>query len=311
MPLISSTSASRHEEETWLLGLPDLGDFLRFVRRTVVGGAELDRGRLADEWRRANDHYHELEQREVGLADEVEQRDLPPELAPLAEELLSDPSFRRSFDETLPTRLAMVELDKLVVCQRSVTQTFVEELQRQLGPSPGPEQVFRCCLPLGSRDAPVRFERLGAGRYAFRSDSTDFRFHEAVLLSPEQLQGYTPLGAVAGVVGLVVGFGSNLLNAIQVGDRLILHNGYHRACALRGLGLTHAPCVVRTVTRPDELELAAKSSVVDDAQLYLEAARPPLLRDFFDPAIGRRWRVQPQVRVVELTYEAHETYVSA
>ena len=132
----------------------------------------------------------------------------------------------------------------------------------------------------------MQIERVGSRRYVFRSDSTDFRFHEAALLRPEQLLDYEAFGPLAGIVGLVVGFGSNFLNVIRVEKRLILHNGYHRACALRKLGITHAPCVIQTVTRFDELDLAAKD-VVEDPDFYFRPARPPLLKDFFDPRIRK------------------------
>ena len=56
-------------ELVWLLGQPHLGDYLDFVRAKVIGGESIPPGRLADEWRAANDYYYELEQAEAGAAD--------------------------------------------------------------------------------------------------------------------------------------------------------------------------------------------------------------------------------------------------
>jgi hypothetical protein len=90
---------------------------------------------------------------------------------------------------------------------------------------------------------------------------------------------------VARAVGLVVGFSTNFFNVVRDDKRLLLHNGYHRACALRALGITHVPCVIQTVTRRDELDLIAKDNVAEDPAFYFAACRPPLLKDFFDPRI--------------------------
>ncbi len=200
----------------------------------------------------------------------------------------------------------MVELDKLIVFQLHVSRNFIQTLADQLGPDPSLEELFRFCLPLGRPNPPVQTQRVGSKRYVFRSDSTDFRFHDAVLLQPDQVRDYHAFGPLAGVVGIAVGFGSNFLNAIRVGDRLLLNNGYHRACALRQLGVTHAPCIIQTATRLDELELIGKPLIADDPDFYFNTARPPLLKDFFDPNIGKVWPVHKRVRMIEVNFEVRD-----
>jgi len=291
--------------ELWLLGQPALRTYLDFVRDMVVDGGNADPKALCDEWREANDYYYELEQSEAGLADGAECRDLDPALAPLAEQVASDPSFCRTFD-SLPTSFALVELDRLVVCQAHVTHDFVESLAARLGPAPDREALFRFCLPLGDRGTPLQVSRAGSRRYVFASESMDLRFHAPVLLAPGQVSGHASFGPVGGVVGLAVGFGSNLLNVVRADGRLLLHDGYHRACALRALGVTHAPCVIQDVTRRDELAIAAPGKVVEAAAFYFRAARPPLLKDFFDPRIRKLLPVRRVRRVVEVSFEVRE-----
>jgi hypothetical protein len=72
-------------EELWLLGQPDLGYFLKFVRDKVIGGAEWSPSALANEWRSANGYYYELEESEAGIADEVECLELDRRALSLAE----------------------------------------------------------------------------------------------------------------------------------------------------------------------------------------------------------------------------------
>jgi hypothetical protein len=290
-------------EELWLLGQPDLSYFLKFVREKVVGGADLSPKELADEWRRANDYYYELEESEAGLADQVECREVDRCLLPLAEQVMVSPWFRRAFD-TLPITLAMVELDRLVVFQPNVTLDFVCDLKRRLGTDPDPRSLFRFCLPLERPEPPVNLQRLGSRRYQVSSESADFRFLEAAVFQANQISDYEPQGRIGAVIGAVVGFGSNFLNVIRdENKRILLNNGYHRAVALRELGITHAPCIIQEVSRRDELAVAAGSTVNRTPFFYFGKKRPPLLKDFFDPRIRKILPVRRIRRVVEIEIE--------
>src|SRR6185369_8905719 len=175
------------EEEIWLLGQPSVQEYLDFVKDTVVGPFPRPMA-LVDEWRRANDYYAELEHSETGIADTVGCAALDPAMTALAEKATADPSFRRVFD-TLPTTFAMVELDKLMVAQKSVNGTYFEKLAARMGPDAAPEDVFRFCVPLEAPEIAVHTQKVGSKRWSFRCDSIDFRFHEAAFLRPDQVSG--------------------------------------------------------------------------------------------------------------------------
>lgn len=299
-------------DQIMLLGQPALSKYLSFVRDKVVDGADFDRGVLMEEWCRANDYYQELEESETGICDEIEVKDLDPTLAPLAAEVEADPCYRKTFD-TLPTGFAMVELDKLVLFQTHVIQQGADRLCARLGPAPDPAALFRFCQPPTNHQAPVKIRKIGAERYVFTSESSDFRPHKPVLLRPDQISDHVSSGPISGVVGLVIGYGSNFLTAVRQGEdgRMVLHNGYHRAYAMRALGITHAPCIVRTVRRDDELEIAAGRKVARDPDFYFKSARPPLLKDFFDPKICKLHQVYKMLKTIEVEFEVREYYVGA
>jgi hypothetical protein len=147
---------------------------------------------------------------------------------------------------------------------------------------------------------------MGTRRYTFVSESTDFRSHEPALLRADQITGYESFGPISAVVGLVVGFGSNFLSVIRSDGRMMLHNGYHRACALRAAGVTHAPAVIQTVTRRDELALVATQAVIDEPGFYFAAKRPPLIKDFFDPRIRKVLPVRRMEKLIEVSFEVKE-----
>jgi hypothetical protein len=297
-------------EETWLLGQAPLRTYLDFVQDFAIESLVAKRAQLVKEWGAAAAYYAELDEREAGLPDQLACSDPGPLLSPLVEEVKRSTRYASTFD-SLPTRIAMVELSRLVVCQNHVTRTFVDNLKARLGPNPDPASLLRFCLPLDEGRAPVKIREVGPKRFVFSSNSTDFRFHESVLLTPQQLAGYASFGEIAGVVGLVVGFSSNFLNAICDDDsgRLLLHNGYHRACALLELGITHAPCVIQTVSSRDELDIIAKSVVANDPGYFFNAPRPPLLKDFVDPRLRKVLPVKKVSRMIEVNFEVRDYFV--
>lgn len=295
----AGADAQAAAELVWLLGQPHLSDYLDFVRDKVVGGAAMPQRRLTSEWRAANDRYYELEKSEAGEADECEVRPLPAELRPLARKVKASPFYKEAFG-ALPDRILMVELDRLMVAQTHVERSFTDSLCAGLKPDADLETLFRFCLPLDRPTPPVRIQRLGEVRYLFSSGSTDFRVHPTALLRPGQIKGHSSFGPVSAALAVVVGFGSNFLSAVRSGKRLVLHNGYHRAYALRAMGFTHAPCAVTEVTRKDELRLAAGDTVCGDPEFFFAAKRPPLLKDFFDPKLRKILPVLAMETVIEV-----------
>ena len=292
-------------EEAWLLGQPPLQRYLDYMQDTAIGGAKMSRSTLVDEWRIANDYWYELEQSEAGIADTVEICELDSSLKTHVDEVMASSRYRRGFDE-LPTRFAMVELEKLIVSQRHVDIHHTERLKARLTEDCSLEKLFWFCMPVRSEEAPVDMRRLGSKRFLLWSKSSDFRFHEAALLNPAQISGYDPFGPVGAAIGVMLGYGSNLLNVIQSENRLLLHNGHHRAYTLLEMGITHAPCIVRTVTRRDEFNLLASADAAADPSFFFRAARPPLLKDFFDPKIRKIVKVPQLMRLLEINVEVKE-----
>jgi hypothetical protein len=289
------------EDLIWLLGQPHLSAYLDFVRTNVVGGDLISPRSLADEWRIANDRFYDLETEEAGLADTATTSALDASLAPLAAAVKQDPAFLKSFD-TLPVEICMVDLDHLIVSQSSIGGGFATDIASQLGSQPTLTELFNFCLPLDRANAPVKMQKAGRNRYIFTSPSTDFRSHDPIILSPSQINDVVSSGEMSFILGLIVGYGSNFLSVVRSDNRLLLQNGYHRAYALRSLGIKHAPAIVQTVTRRDELKVAANEKVCEDPAFYFLAARPPLLKDFFDPLLAKPLHVKPMQTSVEIEF---------
>lgn len=302
-------SASGQLEEVRLLGLPSLGGFLHFVERRVVGGEAIPERQLCDEWRAANEYYYELEASEEGLAESVGCGPLDPSLEPLVEQVLDDPYFKETFDQ-LPYSFAMVELDNLVVYQPGVVSSWSHGVAARLGSTPDPATIFCYCQPLDAAAPACTIERGSDHRFVFSSPAPHITFHEARLLEPDQVPGLRSYGPIAGIVALVVGFRGNFLNAIRADGRILLNNGYHRAHALRSLGITHVPCIIEEVASVEELRLRVDDRVGNQPSFYFRKKRPPLFKDFFDPRIAKAYPIRPRRRVVEVAYDIDKSFLS-
>lgn len=296
-------------ETLFLTGRPTLKHFIRFARTNAVKPRSA--GTLADEWRGAYGLVRDLEASEAGVADD------PPivrvsveEHAPLLAEFLKNPLVRHGFN-IVPSEVAFVELDRLVVSQKHIDLVHVRRLVASLGRNPTPERVFRACLASDQPRPQVTWASEGEGRYVFVSPSNDLRYLGVMSMKERHIRGLAPPGDLVGVVGMAVGFGSNFLSVIHAENRLILHNGSHRAYALRRIGLKSVPCIVQHVSSRDELEVVASPEVRRHPDRYLKDPRPPMFADYFRPGLQTILKVRPRLRQITVRVNVDESYVPA
>jgi hypothetical protein len=307
---VSRAQKDPADETLYLIGRPTLKRFLRFVKNQAVKPA--DEGTLTDEWEAAYRFIQTLEKDEAGAADKppITKLEVTPRNEALLTEFLKDPLVRNGFN-ILPSEVAFVELDSLVVYQNHIDLTYVRLLERELGPAPSEEQIFRTALMHDHPRPPVKCSRMHGNTWVFMSPSNDVRFLGTMNLKPGNITDYAPPGDLAGVIGLAVGFGSNFLNAVYAENRLILTNGSHRAYALRKLGVTHVPCIIQHVSLREKLEVAAASEVVDKPDYYLKHPRPSMLKDYFNPKLHKVMPVHRQMRQVTIKFEVEQGSVPA
>ena len=297
-------------ETLYLTGRPTLKRFLRFVRQEAIKPE--DDATLIAEWHAAKERIRTLKKDEAGCCDNPATTPVPVEgkYEPLLTEFLKDPLVQNGFN-TVPTEVAFVELDSLVVYQKHIDLAFVRELKKTIGPAPTDEEIFRACLPYDHPHPPAKWSRLNEKSFVFVSPSCDMRFLKAMPLQARHINGYPHPGAVVGVVGLAVGFGSNFLNALRYENRLILNNGSHRAYALRDMGFTHVPCVVQHVSTRDELDVVAASAIRHDPDAYFKHPRPSMLKDYFDRQLRKVMPSHRRIRQITVKFEVEETFIPA
>jgi hypothetical protein len=307
---IPGATSELADESLYLIGRPTLKQFIRFVKREAV--APIDEATLIEEWQAAKEHIAILEKEEAGHGDNplITPIEVGGKYKPLLLEFLKDPLVRHGFN-TVPTEVAFVELDRLVVYQHHIDLTFVRQLKQKLGPTPSDEDIFRTCLPYDHPQPPAKWSRVDERTFVFLSPSNDIRFLGHMRLQPGNLRDYPPPGALVGILGLAVGFGCNFLNAIHAENRLILNNGSHRAYALREMGFTHVPCVVQHVSTRDELEVVAPSAVRRAPDNFLKGPRPSLLKDYLNPKLRKVLPVHRRVKHITIKFEVQEASLPA
>ena len=294
------------DPHVFLIGRPPIGELLGFIRTMAVDGQNVDFGDLTAEWRAANDHVVHLEREEAGAADDPPITPLPESLRPLAEDVTADAVFKRAY-RLVPTEIAMIDLNRVVVFQKFINLSYVEMLKQALGSAPSPEAIFHSSLPLQPEQPQFQIMQNGPNMFTMLSASTDFRFLEAQVLRPESVPCFDSSGRPVAILGLSVGYGSNFMNVLHVENRLVLGNGSHRAYALRELGILQVLCLIQHVTRRDELELVASGDFAANPDRYLKSARPPMLRDYFDPALRKIVPVCRKNRAVRVQFGVEQT----
>lgn len=292
-------------EYAYLLGTPPLREFKEFVRARCPALRVEDEHQLIAAWGTAVQRLRELALTERGCVDDADLLKLPASLLSTASNLLAQPAVAASLGP-VSCRWAMVNLDQLVVHQRSVDLSYVESLRREFSPRLTDTDLFALAAgELQSRPA-VGIVR-NSNTLTFSSVSSDLRFLGSELRVPEHEGGSFPPGRPVRVVALYVGYGINVLSALRVDRRLILINGTHRCHALYEMGLKEVPCLVREVSSDDDLELIDAPELKQNLSIYLRSPRPPRLKDFFDPIIRTVIRAPAMTRLVHVQIITQES----
>ncbi len=298
----SPVAGADTDEETCLVSATRLDDFITFVRERAIGGREHDRGELAQTWRDAASHFCGLEISEAASCDKPQVLPLPGSMQAHVDRLVKLPTFNNSF-ATVPVAFGLVELDKLVVYQQYITQSSVDALAAGLSRPPGDDDLVRLCLPLEAPTAGFRLARQDGEKFVFVTDSHDGRFLGAQLIDPARIDAFVVNGHPSSVLALPFGFTTNVLNVVRYGSRMVLNNGYHRAAALRRLGVTHAPCIIQVCAHWEDVAVAGAGAISRNADLYFSHPRPPMLRDFFNPLLARTFRTHRLRKEIRVTFE--------
>jgi hypothetical protein len=289
----------------FLYGASTKVEVINYVETKCVPEEKTLLQQILSDWAEASATFQSIEETEKGEAEKIQVQEIPPEFYAEIKEVENDFLFKQTFS-LLPYDFKVVEIDRLVACQRAVNLDYVDILKSRVPANPTLSDLIKICLAPPKQVKPPAEQVLALNAYTFTSENLDFRFLGGFKKSLTQddilscQAGGYPLAAIV----LLVGLGSSAMNVLAYRNRFILNNGFHRAYALRSLGVTHIPVVIQRVTNP-QIEMAP---VVADlpSEYLLGAARPALMKDFLNPKLTKQLKVKAWNKVVQVQWVAQQ-----
>ncbi len=255
---------------------------------------------LVARWRSAREKLTSISRNEKGAADGLTLRPLPESLDAKIREVTSQPAFKNEFAED--SEFKLVGIDNLVVPQLAVYLDYAEQLVSKYPKNPSLEQLFSICIALQRVHSDVSEVKLNNSNRIFYAPSKDFRFIRLISenvenrVSPELIKGIPVIG-----FGALLGFGLPVVNVLSTGGRMILKNGLHRLFALKSMGVSEVPAIV-------VFQNASEKIGDFNLEYLLDSPRPPLLKDFFNPALTIEVSLIPRKKGIRLSLTAETFY---
>jgi hypothetical protein len=277
--------------------------------RTQTLGEDVERyPEILEEWQRLQLSIQALQEREACLADRSVVERLPSEVLGRLEEIAADPLVKKTFT-AVPFSFGLVEIDKLVAAQRTVNLEYANRLKDGIEGDLSLANLVEFCLSPRREMPAIQHLEIAGSTHVFSSPNLDVRFLGAFLktLTSDDLQFAEIGGIPAAAIIAFVGYGAAPVNVLQVQNRLILNNGFHRVFALRSLGISKIPVLIQHV-RNWQLECPPTISGLPREYL-LSSLRPALMKDFFEGGFTITLKAKQRVKAVMLHQAANQIEV--
>ncbi len=187
---------------------------------------------------------------------------LPEELQPAVAHIEDRETYRREYASKADVRVAMVPLACLIAPQAVADLDYVDELTTKLSASPDLEADLHFAFPVGSLPEPL----VNNNTLVFNGQTAN------ILINP--VPQHRRVDDEIEVV-LRASARPNYMFVAELGGRLVLLNGVHKALAMIRAGRTTTPAIIRRATAIQELGLQPSTLL-----LQLDKPRPPLVADF-------------------------------
>jgi hypothetical protein len=198
------------------------------------------------------------------------------ELAPRLADLMATDQYRTQY-QPFGAAFATVSINDLIVPQWWTDTGYVDELTATVPAAEDLDGLFDYCFPAGQLDPPMM---LGTNGAAFSSSR-----HHLGAVTPLRVVKCSPAKVTFEFDVTPRANWTWLATATSLRRPMVI-NGVHHLLALLNAGRTAALCLVCAVNTP--LDLQAMGMNYQDPFLFkpdqLMSPRPPLLRDFLDPA---------------------------
>ena len=271
---------------------------ISFIRDTCTQKEIDDMGLAYEKWQEASEVFHKIEEQEKGIADNCEINDIE---SHLIDAIQSHPMIKYAFSNEI-IDFKMVDIENVIATQTEVVLDYVNQLNKELDMLASDETLLKFCLIPEKKVTRPKMRRKNANTYYFSSPSRDFRFLGGFLrkeLSREELQDTKVGGFPTNAITLFVGYGSFCMTAFQVGGRIILENGFHRAYTLEKNGVKKIPMLLikRSESEfPDQLREFKKDYL-------LHHPRPVLMKDFLNEDLIKEFNQKETRTTLKISWD--------
>jgi len=188
------------------------------------------------------------------------------------EEVRARPTFKKYYESVADYQFALVPMDCLLSPQWYADKDYIAELSSQVPVDATLDQQICFAMAEGSITEPI----ISGGRVVFTSQRRDL--HADPIPVWRQLE--------SGEFEIVVRASSrpNYIQAAEIGNRILLTNGVHKACALFLRGHSRVPCLLRRVSRLEECGLGIQTSMLRPE--LLDGPRPAQVIDFLNEGVA-------------------------
>jgi len=188
------------------------------------------------------------------------------------EEVRSRPTFKKYYESVADYQFALVPMDCLLSPQWHADADYIAELSSQIPANATLDQQLLFAMAEGSITEPI----ISGGQVVFTSHRRDLHADPIPVL--RQLE--------SGEFEIVVRASSrpNYIQAAEIGNRILLTNGVHKACALFLRGHSHVPCLLRRASRIEECGLGIQTSMLRPE--LLNGPRPAQVIDFLNEGVA-------------------------
>ena len=195
----------------------------------------------------------------------------------------------------------MVEIDNIIAPQREVLLEYVDQLTNNIPKNPSEEDLLKFCLIPEQQVPKPKPTRKSSKSWSFSSPSHDFRYLGSFLkkeINRDDVESTKVGGFPTHAIMLFMGYGVGCMNAFSVNGRVILHNGFHRAYALRKMGIKRIPLLLSKIGNAD---LDFPSDVRGLKKDYLlKHPRPILIKDFFNDDLVRVFKRKNTTMIINI-----------
>ena len=289
----------------YLFAFATQGELLHHIRTQTLHEEMARLEEIRSLWLAQQGTVQMLAHKESGMAERCSITELPSSLSRRLNEISDHQLIRKTF-QGVPFSFALVDTDRLIAAQRSINLDYALRLQNSYKENTSLEALVEICLSPNRDVPPIQHLEVGNNVHVFSSENLDIRFLGAFAktLTPEDLPFAEIGGVPAAAIIAFVGYGSSPVNVLQVGNRLVLNNGFHRVFALHSLGITKIPVLVQHISN---WQLEFPGTVSGFPREYLLGSpRPVLIKDFFNESFCITLQAKQRIKTVMLQATANQ-----